>query len=242
MAVNRKKKEKKEASSPEYMLTYGDMVTLLLTFFVLMFTMGEADPREMRLILSAFSGSLGMYEGGTTLSKGQLVEMGQTIESLPSKEKGHALARAIKEAQEILKPELRAKKVRIREDERGIRISLSADSFFRPGSAKLEMDKNTEILKKVFQLVTRVKNKIRIEGHTDNTPIDPKNQVGRKFRSNWELSTARAISVLEFMKGRGANEKKFEVVGHAQYRPLEKNETPEGRAYNRRVDIIIIRK
>ena len=71
-----KKSEKKSYAAPEYMLTYGDMVTLLLTFFVAMFTFGEADPREMRLILSSFSGNLGVFEGGMTLSKGQLADMG----------------------------------------------------------------------------------------------------------------------------------------------------------------------
>lgn len=237
MAVKKKKKDKKEFPAPAYMLTYGDMVTLLLTFFVMMFTMGEAEPKEMRLILSAFSGSLGMYKGGKTLSKGPLAEMGQTIEALPSREKGSALARSKKEAKEILKPELRAKTVRITEDERGLRISLGADMFFQPGSAELNLERASPVLKRIAQIITRVENRIRIEGHTDNQPTDPEG----KYPTNWELSSARAISVLKFMLGQGAKENKFEVSGFSKYRPLDPTPTPEGRAYNRRVDIIILR-
>lgn len=241
MSVAGKPKKKKKKGAPEYMLTYGDMVTLLLTFFVAMFSMGEADPREMRLILSAFSGSLGMFSGGQTLTKGQLVEMGMSIESLPSKQKGSSLARSKRKAQEVLKPEIRSKQVRVREDERGITISLSADSFFKPGSAELELDKAGDLLDKVSKLVNnqRVKNQIRVEGHTDNTPVAP----GSPFRSNWELSTARAMSVLRYMTGQGVDEERFEVAGYAQYQPLEKgNDTPEKRAYNRRVDIVLLRE
>jgi chemotaxis protein MotB len=241
MAVKKKKSEKKSYAAPEYMLTYGDMVTLLLTFFVIMISAGEVDPVELRLILSAFSGNLGTFKGGTTLSKGQLVEMGMSIESLPAKEKGVTLARSVKEAEEILKPELRAKQVRVREDERGLIISLSSDTFFRAGSADLEMDKAGELLRKVGRLVRDVPNKIRIEGHTDATPIDPNNP---QYRSNWELSTARSMSVLNYLlaqPGGQDKEKDFEVAGFSEHRPVEKNDTPEQRAYNRRVDIVIMR-
>lgn len=239
MADRKQKKEK--GGAPEYMLTYGDMVTLLLTFFVLMFTVGEADPREMRLILSAFTGSMGMFEGGKTLSKGQLAEMGMTIESLPSKQKGSNLARSKKDAQEILKPELRAKKIRIREDERGITISLASDVYFAPGSTKLQINKAGPILRKIAQLIKRLGNKqIRIEGHTDNTPVG----AGQKYKNNWELSTLRAINVLNFLLQEGVPEKQMEVSGFAQYKPIKgaNNATPEGRAYNRRVDIVILRQ
>lgn len=226
------------------MLTYGDMVTLLLTFFVLMFNLGDQDPREMKLILSAFSGNLGMFTGGKTLSKGALVEMGMSIESLPAQEKGSSLARAKQEAQEVLKPELRSRLIRVQEDERGIRISLSADVCFEPGSANLQLDKSSELLKKISQLAKGLKNRIRIEGHTDDTPIDPLSDVGRKYPTNWELSTARAISVLNFMVKEGVEEPRFEVAGYAKYRPLRagrEGDTPEYRADNRRVDIILIR-
>ncbi|MCK4907761.1 MAG: flagellar motor protein MotB [Spirochaetes bacterium] len=241
MALERRKKKKKERGAPAYMLTYGDMVTLLLTFFVMMFTIAEIDGRELRLILSAFTGSMGQFEGGMTLSKGDLEEMGMNLENLPAREKGSTLARAIKEAKEILKPELRAKRIRMREDERGLVISLGADAFFKPGSAVLQMDKDSEILKKVSQIVSRITNKIVVEGHTDSNPINIVVKKGVKFRSNWELSTARSISVLNYLVKEGVKESQFSIAGFSMYKPIEKNDTPEGRAYNRRIDIVIMR-
>jgi len=234
----KKKEEKKTNSAPEYMLTYGDMVTLLLTFFVIMIGDSNEDPRQMRLLLSAFSGSLGVFQGGMTLSPGALAEMGMTIESLPSAERGSNLARSKNQAQEILKPEIQAKQVRVTEDERGITISLAADAFFAPGSAVLDLDRGSELLRKVSELVKSAsENNIAIEGHTDDTPIGGV----ERFRNNWELSSARALAVLEYMTGEGVASRRMQSVAYAENRPIENNDTPEGRAYNRRVDIVMLR-
>jgi len=238
----KKKAEKKSYGAPEYMLTYGDMVTLLLTFFVAMFTFGEADPRDMRLILSSFSGNLGVFEGGMTLSKGQLADMGMSIESLPSTERGSSMARSVKQAQEILKPEIRSKMVRVSEDERGIVISLASDTFFGPGSARLNLERGADLLKKVVQLVERATNqKLRIEGHTDDTPVGEGGAGEERYRDNWQLSTARALAVLAHMTKEGVPGNRLQVGGFADNKPIESNDTPEGRAYNRRVDIVMLR-
>ncbi|MDR2734550.1 MAG: flagellar motor protein MotB [Spirochaetota bacterium] len=236
--AEKKKSEKKTNTAPEYMLTYGDMVTLILTFFVLLIGDTAADPRQMQLLLSAFNGSLGVFQGGMTLSSGALAEMGQTIESLPSVERGSALARSKNQAQEILKPEIRAKQVRVTEDERGITISLAADTFFAPGSADLNIERGSELLTKVIQLAASLSdNRIAVEGHTDDTPVGGTDV----YRNNWELSTARAQSVLNYMAGEGVPSRRLQVVGYAETKPIENNDTPEGRAYNRRVDIVILR-
>ena len=237
MPGKKKPPEKKGVKVGEYMVSYADMMTLLFAFFVLMMGDPIEDPRQMRLFLSAFTGSLGVFEGGTTLSKGALVDMGQTIESLPSPERGHSLARSTRQAQEVLRPEIRAKQVRVQEDERGITISLASDAFFAPGSAVLDLDRSSELLRKVAQLVVAsAEQNIAIEGHTDDMPI-----VSDIFRSNWQLSTARANAVLDFLATEGVAERRMQIVGYADTRPIENNDTPEGRAYNRRVDIIMLR-
>ena len=171
------KKEKK--GTPEWMLTYGDMTTLLLTFFILMFTTAEIEGRQLQLILSAFRGSLGMFTGGRTLAKGMLAELGQSVESLPAKEKGDKLAKALKKAVSIFKPEIKSRKVKITEDERGIVISLLADAFFKSGSPELTQE-GMEIVKKIGGFLSSKdfkENKIRIEGHTDNAPISPMSPI-----------------------------------------------------------------
>jgi chemotaxis protein MotB len=224
--------------TPDWMVTYGDMTTLLLTFFIMMFNISEVDPTQMRIVLAAFQG-LGMLQGGNTLQAGKLAELGNTIMALPSLDKGKALDRARKRAISEFQPEITAKKVRVKEDERGLVISLAADAFFRPAQAELEMETARNMLLKVSDLLTSqdlAGKKIRIEGHSDSTPTDP----AGPWKSNWELSSARALNVLHRLVEYGVNEKQFQVAGFADTVPLASEDTPEGRTYNRRIDLVIL--
>ena len=236
------KKEKK--GSPEWMVTYGDMTTLLLTFFILMFTTAEIEGRQLQIILSAFRGSLGMFTGGRTLAKGMLAELGQSVESLPAKEKGDKLAKALKEAVSIFKPEVKSRKVKITEDERGIVISLLADAYFQSGSPELTPE-GVEIVKKMGRFLSSNEfkgNMIRVEGHTDNRPISPMSPLYKIYPTNWDLSVARAVKVVKILQQEGVPGKNLEAVGYGEYHPVESNDIEEGRAYNRRVEIVIMRK
>lgn len=237
----RKKKCKKcEEGAPDWLLTYGDMTTLLLTFFIMMFTTATIDGSELRMILAAFQG-LGSLMGGNTLEVGKLAELGNTIMSLPSRQRGSALDMARKMAISLFQPELRTKKVRIKEDERGLVISLAADAFFKPASADINVEEARSVLQRVSNLLSSPELKsylFRIEGHTDSAPTNPKG----KWPTNWELSTARATNVLHYLVDFGVNENQFQVAGFADTVPLASNDTPEGRAYNRRVDIVVLTK
>ncbi len=243
-------------ASPAWMTTYGDMTTLLLTFFILMFTTAEVDGQELRLILSSFTGSFGIQQGGLSLSKGPLAEFGQTIETLPSTTQGARLSEAIQEARSLFEPEQKADQVKVLENERGLMITLFGDAFFEPGSATIREDMK-ETLNKVGRFITSIKargldNKVAVEGHTDNRPIEPGTEVHQRFESNWELSGARAINIVQYFtldlgmpptrkKGQDTLPK-FSAVGWGEYKPVASNDTPEGRGENRRVDIIIERK
>jgi chemotaxis protein MotB len=220
------------------MVTYGDMTTLLLTFFILMFTTAEIDGAELRMILAAFQG-LGSLRGGNTLQVGKLAELGHTIMSLPSREAGKALDKARRTAISQFQPELKTKKVRIKEDERGLVISLAADSFFEPASAEINIEESRQVLQKVATLMSSAEmsgRKFRIEGHTDNIPTDPDGE----WETNWELSADRAVNVLHYLVDFGVNERQCQVAGFADTVPLASNDTREGRAYNRRVDIVLL--
>ncbi len=233
-----KKCPKCEEGAPAWLLTYGDMTTLLLTFFVLMFTTAEVDGSELRMILAAFQG-LGSFRGGNTLQVGKLAEMGHTVMALPSRERGSALDKARRTAISTFQPELKTKKVRIKEDERGLVISLAADSFFRPASAEINIEESRGVLQKASALLSAAElsnRKFRIEGHTDSVPTDSKGE----WPTNWELSADRAVNVLHYLVDFGVNERQFQVAGFADTVPLASNDTPEGRAYNRRIDIIIL--
>lgn len=220
----------------DWMLTYGDMVTLLLTFFVMMYTTAEVDGSQLKLILAAFSG-LGVLEGGNTLQAGELAELGNNIMTLPSVDKGRALDKARKRAISQFQPEIKSKKVRVTEDERGLVISLAADSFFRPASAEVDIENTRETLQKVSQLLISLEDrKFRVEGHTDAAPTDPTGD----WPTNWELSAARAVNTLKYLVEYSVPEDQFQVAGFADTVPLATNDTPEGRAYNRRIDIVIL--
>lgn len=227
-----------EEGAPAWMVTYGDMVTLLLTFFVMLLTTATIDGFQLRLILAAFPG-LGNLEGGNTLEAGRLAELGNTIESLPSMERGRALDQARREAVSIFSPEIQSQQVRVQEDERGLVISLASDAFFAPASADVRIEQTRDVLQRLAQLLGSPDlddRTFRIEGHTDNLPTDPNGP----FPSNWDLSAARSLSVLRYLTEFGVADEQFQVMGLGRTRPLRDNGTPEGRAYNRRVDVIIL--
>jgi chemotaxis protein MotB len=224
------------------MVTYGDMVTLLLVFFVFLLTAAKIEGYELQLILSAFRGSFGLYRGGLTLAQGVLAELGQQLENLPSKEKGDKLAKSVERAVSIFEPEVKSRRVKITEDERGIVISLVADAFFESGSAELTPE-GAQIVDKLGRFLSSREfreNDIRVEGHTDN--IQPGGVVKEAFDTNWELSAARSITVVKRFVGQGVRGSQLQAVGFGEYQPVESNDIEEGRAYNRRIEVIILRK
>ena len=136
-------------------------------------------------------------------------------------------------------PDVKSNKITITSDERGLVISLASDNFFEEGSAELNIDETRETLLRLSEFFKSPELKMRrfrIEGHTDNTAVDSNS----KYESNWELSASRAMNVLHYLADYGVSENKFSIAGYADTRPKFSNDTPESRAYNRRVDIIIL--
>jgi chemotaxis protein MotB len=236
------KRQRKKASTPPNtsMATYSDMVTLMLCFFLIMFNPDETTQAQLDAISTSMQmGGLGALAGGLTLSSGRSADLGNTIMSLPSMERGHALGNAIRKAISVFSPEIRSNKVRITHDERGIVITLASDAFFNPASARINIEATRDILLRLGGYLSSqdvAGRKFRVEGHTDSIDVDPSGP----WESNWELSAARSISILHYLVDLGIEEKRFQVAGFADTVPIAGNDTPEGRAYNRRVDIIIL--
>lgn len=229
---------KKEPQKPSkaWMDTYGDMITLMLCFFVMLYNPSETDPVEMAQLVSSLQTE--NPGGGQSSVTGRLADLGNNINSLPSIEKGKSLGLAKKKAVSLFAPDIKSTKITISSDERGLIITLAADSFFAEGSAELNIEETRESLLRMSQFFTSPEmkgRKFRIEGHTDSTQIS-----SEKWPSNWELSTARATNVLHYLSDFGINEKQFSVAGYADTQPRHLNDTAEGRAANRRVDIIIL--
>ncbi len=228
---------------PPWLITFTDLITLLLVFFVMLISLGDIKTVKTLIILSAFEGKLGILSGGQSLTAGTFENMGQNIEALPSSKKEKSLSEAIKKAMAILDPEIKAKKVRVIENERGIVISLMTDLLFEPNSDQVNVDQIRGVLENLRLLIDleEFDSHIKIEGHTDERK--PQNT---EFEDNWDLSVKRAWSVLNALRMVPSltelDERKVSIHGYGDTRPVESNDTPEGRQYNRRVDIILLTK
>ncbi|GAB6391774.1 MAG: flagellar motor protein MotB [Treponematales bacterium] len=237
-----KKKREAGGAGGEWIVTYSDMVTLLLCFFVALFDTTEVDPAQMAAMISAMNNmGMGASAGGNTLSAGKSADLGNSIMTLPSDQRGSSLGTALKRAVSMFNPEVKSTTVRVSHDERGLVISLASDAFFAPASAVINVEATRDILLRLAGLLNSRDadmrgRRFRVEGHTDNEATDPDGP----WESNWELSSARAIAVLHFLTDLGVDEKRFQVAGFADTMPLVSNATREGRAYNRRVDVVII--
>lgn len=231
----KEKKEPKKASQ-EWLTTYGDMITLMLCFFVMLYNPTEIDAVQMAALTASLHGD--PNAGGQSLAAGRLADLGNTVMSMPSIEKGKTLGLAVKKAVSLYAPKVKSNRITITSDERGVVISLASDAFFKQGSAELDIEEVREDLQHLAQFLSEkdlASRRFRIEGHTDSTPVNPD-----LWASNWELSTARAVNVLHELVQYGVNEKQFAVAGYADTRPKFSDNTEEGRAYNRRVDIIFL--
>ena len=229
------KKEPKKASQ-EWLTTYGDMITLMLCFFVMLYNPTDADPVQMAMMTASLQTD--SVSGGMSATSGRLADLGNSVNSLPSLEKGKNLGTAKKKAVSLFAPDRKSTRITITSDERGLVITLAADAFFAENSAELNIEETRDTLLRISQFLSMPElagRKFRIEGHTDSTTAD-----SSKWPSNWELSSARAVNVLHYLSDFGINESQFSVAGYADNQPRHSNDTPDGRAYNRRVDIIIL--
>lgn len=231
-----RKKKGPTAATSGWLNTYADMITLCMCFFVMLYDPSEADVVQVQQMTASVSNDA--TGGGQSLSAGRLSDLGNNINTLPAMDRGKSLGSAVKRAVSLFAPEIKTNKIAITSDERGLVITLAADSFFKSGSAELNIEETRETLLKIGQMLSAEelsKRRFRVEGHTDSGDTDP-----AQWPSNWELSSARAVNVLHYLTDFGADEKRFSVAGYADTRPFYSNDTPEGRAYNRRVDIIIL--
>lgn len=238
-----KKKREPGAPSTAWQGTYGDMITLMLCFFVMLYDPSEVDVTQLAQMQASIAVQTDTMEnpsttGGMSLTAGRLADLGNAVNSLPSVEKGKSLGLAKKKAISLFAPEIHSAKITVSSDERGIVITLASDVFFEQGSADLNIEESRDVLLKLanfFQEKEIQNRRFRIEGHTDSSPVE-----NSEYPSNWELSVARALNTLHFLSDFGVDESKFSVAGYADTRPVFSNDTKEGQAYNRRVDIIIL--
>lgn len=241
MARKKKVEEHKgpsgESGSGRWMLTYLDMVTLLFGFFVILYAMSQIDAKKFDEAAESIRSG---FNGGNTISVGRSTGGKTIITGLKPEGIRHPRLRVSAVSEDMLR-HLKNKYVRVDEIENGYHVSLASDNYFRPGSAELDFEEGRRTLKQLSLLLNSLptNHKVEVIGHTDNQPVDRDTAVGRRFLSNWELSTARSTTIARFLIDAGANPRRFYIAGRGEYDPIENNDTPEGRAYNRRVDVYI---
>jgi chemotaxis protein MotB len=224
-----RRREEHPPGSPAWMTTYGDMVTLVLTFFVLMFAFSTVDSQKYQQIVNslrgAMGGNIGVLQQGTTLDMvGEMTTTGN-----PSYD------RVLKQLQKILEQEVNKDKVELSQNGRNIIVSFKEKLFFKIGSADIRAEA-LPILNEVGKVIREQKLTMRVEGHSCDIPIRTV-----KFPSNWELSAIRAVNVSKYLIEKvQVAPQKVSVAGYGQYRPMVPNTSEANRARNRRVDIVLV--
>lgn len=226
--------------APAWMVTYGDLVTLLMCFFVLLFAFSEIDAKKFEAVMQSFKGSAGVLEGGTSLSESPLVFKGMPENDTTNETKE---AKTLSDLKEEVEKQLEEMDVEIDIKaeiiDRGLVIRFPDNALFNSGQARLK-ETSKEALTIIGNILKKEKfidKVIRVEGHTDNIP-----QSSLRYPSNWELSTARATNVIRyFLNESSIAPNRLSASGYGEYHPIASNETAEGRKKNRRVDIVIMR-
>lgn len=241
MSLRRKPPPEEEGGS-SWMDTYGDMVTLLLTFFVLLFSFSTIDAEKWRTLVGAFSGT--PVEAVSTLDTSQNSEV-SAVENMGRLKAGEEKTKEqFKELYEKIKKHIEEKglssKLTVEMNDGEILMRLSDSILFASGSAKL-VKSAVPLMRDIGGLLKEAQDSIgmvRIEGHTDNRPIS-----NSEFADNWQLSSARAYTVLCYLKdNRMVTQDKLSYTAYGEQHPIASNATEKGKAKNRRVDFVIVRK
>jgi chemotaxis protein MotB len=211
-----------------WLLSYADFVTLLFALFVTMYAVSTVDADKLAPAASSMRSAF----DGETRQTGPvpIPDLGEIVAQAPP----HA-DRVRDELARVLADAIAAGRLELIEDARGLVVSLPERATFAPASTEMT-PVALELVARVAAAVQPFDRPLRIEGHTDNVPIHT-----REFLSNWELSTARAATVIRFLIERVAfDPRRLSAAGYGEFHPRVANDSPENRARNRRVDIVIL--
>ena len=246
----RRKRPEDHDNHERWLVSYADFITLLFAFFVVMFATSQTDKGKAQQVSDSVkkalegekvSAMIAAILGGAADAKGTGNAMmkgpGGSNDVMPSKkdEKVAELLPSLKVLSQELKSKIDAGRIQVNMEPRGLVVSFKQAALF-PSGEDVISDDAAQSLEKVAAAMAKIPNPVRLEGHTDSIPI--KNS---RFRSNWELSAARSIALLELLSTRfHAPRERISIAGYADNAPLASNDTEEGRARNRRVDIVIL--
>jgi len=213
-----------------YLITYADLITLLLGLFIILYSISKIDMKKYEDLIYAMGDIFGSEKGANYDSLAISSNKVSTLAGI------NPVDQIRRDVTDLIQEFHYDHSIRLEENERGLTIRILEDILFPSGSAKLN-ESSKEVLTKLANIIKKLPNDIRVEGHTDDVPISTND-----FPSNWHLSVNRALNTAYFLvKDVDISADKVSIVGYSEYKPIAANNTTEGRALNRRVDIVIIK-
>lgn len=253
----RKQKHEEHENLERWLVSYADFITLLFAFFVVMYSISQVNEGKYRVLsdslVNAFKNAPTSVTpvtptmridatGKGQASSAQAVALKQTVivrkndpaQEARQKQQAEKMKGIAKDILKVVEALMKDGQVKVSQSAHGIAIEINASLLFASGQASLEAS-SIKALKAVGKVLAEVPNDIQVEGFTDTTPIST-----LAFPSNWELSSARASSVVRLFAESGVPPERLVAVGYGEFRPIDTNSTPDGRARNRRVTVMIL--
>jgi chemotaxis protein MotB len=242
----RRKKRIDHDNRDRWLISYADFVTLLFAFFVVMYSISSVNEGKYKVFSDSLNTAFSIRPSpaNTSTITNEQEQQEQLLKALVDKrtarlgEQQRKIQERMKKLssglKDVMSPLINQHLVNINLTKRGIEVDISASLLFKTGEATLQPGA-LDVLRQVSVVLSTEELPIEVEGHTDDVPI-----MTVQFPSNWELSSARASSVVRLMINNGVPEKRLAVVGLASNQPLVPNDSPENRARNRRVSITIV--
>ena len=234
--MGKKKCPECEECLPAWLAAFGDLMSLLLCFFVLLLSMSSMDAKKISEAIGSLSGAMSVLEGGTQteISKKRMLESTPIDSQDETSEAVNRIKQALSDTKEMMEKGTGASVI-LEEAQEGFVIELPASLLFKSGSAIIENDDALLFLKRVALIIEELPNdmQVSVQGHTDNQGPGSKSP----YKDNWELSSARGISVLQELLLDGVQPDRISASGYAEFKPLATNATKSGREKNRRVEL-----
>lgn len=249
----RKKKHEEHENHERWLVSYADFITLLFAFFVVMYSISQVNEGKYRVLsdslVNAFqnppksnmpipmgTNSGASYNGAGQPPIKQAIPLKRTDPALEAKRKKQEIKMKgiAKDILKVLEPLVKGGQVRVTQSARGVAIEINASILFESGLAILEGD-SAKALTALAEVLADVENNIQVEGYSDNSPIRTP-----FYPSNWELSSARASSVVRLFVEHGVIPERLVAIGYGENKPVDSNGTLDGRARNRRVTVMIL--
>ncbi len=227
-----KKQKAAEEGAPGWMASFADLMTLLLTFFILIVSFSNTELIKFRQAMGALQGSTGALTDapGSSIMPKQIPrpDMKETISA------HDAIDEFLEQVENSYMEEADSDQIAVEKVDDGLIIRLGNTMLFEPGQAELK-GRALDLLARIGKMIVLYDYHVVVEGHSDNVPINT-----TQYGSNWELSSARALNVLRFFVDKmGVNPKTIIAIGRSEYKPVAPNDSPEHRAKNRRVEIYL---